>query len=233
MAIPGHDWLDEADAYVDSVHYVIRDGKMDILFYSDNPASQAMFNMLQALLQLDCQAAKVRSNSESTPSRQQKGSGLKRARDSDETACPFNNRVNEQRAAAAAMLVENLLSFVIGAYILKTQATLQHNLHAAKYEAGAEHLKVAFTVNLPIASRHPGCLLVMGDLNDNHVWMPIQPTALSTAVDQLDVPDVADDGVMLAKAAAFIRACLHALTSYPTMPTINVHQGVSSRLLLR
>ncbi len=114
---------------------------------------------------------------------------------------------------------------MIGVYELKTHAALQIDLQKAKTQAGAEHLQLAFTVSMPIASRHPGCMLVMGDLNANFIWMPILPGKPSEAVDQIDAPDIADGGATLARAAHLIRARLDSLASSRYMASINAHEG--------
>ena len=127
-------------------------------------------------------------------------------------------------------LLDSLISFVIGVYELQTHAALDDKLLALRRQAGAKHLQLAFTVSPPIAPRHPGCLVVLGDLNANYIWMPIDPKAPSRAVHQVDAHDVADNGATLAMAAAFIRARLHTLSAYHTMSTINQPPGTSSRL---
>ena len=118
-------------------------------------------------------------------------------------------------------MLQRLVSFVIGSYDLRTHAGLEGDLRTAKCQDGATHLQLAFSVSMPVARRQPGCLLVMGDVNAKHIWMPIRPTTLADAVGQMDAPDMPDDGSMLARAADLIRNRLGALTSSPNMPTIN------------
>ncbi|KAK9824870.1 hypothetical protein WJX74_002027 [Apatococcus lobatus] len=114
-------------------------------------------------------------------------------------------------------------------------ACLQHHQfpeppRIGKAAGEAEHLQSAFTVSITRASRrHPGCLMVMGDLKEHHIWLPIRPRAISKPAAQIDAPDADDGGDTLSKAAGFIKDCLYQLASSPHMLTINQVLGIWTR----
>ena len=220
LAVPGHVWLRELGVNVGESHrYTLRQGKSDLIMYCDNATSHSMLDQLQALLERDAAAARQLHDPESSQAAQQ---GIKRASNRQPVEA---GRLSRSSAAGGprdtAQLLRQLLSFVVGIYKLKSHAALQTNFHLAMEQATAKHMQLAFTVSIPRASRqHPGCLLVMGDLNQNHIWLPIQPRAISRPVDQIDAWD-ADDGDILSDAAQYIKNRLHKLASSPSMLNIN------------
>ncbi len=69
VAVPGHRWLDQLEAYVQDKHYVMREGKTDYIFYCDNKASHSMLDQLQAALHDSNQATRAQHDSEAGSSR--------------------------------------------------------------------------------------------------------------------------------------------------------------------
>lgn len=228
LAVPGHAWLEELQVDVGaSRRYILRQGKSDLIIYCDNAASHSMLDDLQHLLERDARQLHESECSEAAQQGTKRGSD----RESSEAGRPSGRSTAAASSADTVQLLQRLLSFVIGIYELKSHAALRRKHLLAMQQGNAEHLQLAFTVSIPRASKgHPGCLLVMGDLNANHIWLPIRPRDISRSTEQIDAWDADDGGETLSSAAQYIKTCLHKLASRPSMLTINRVSGELSQL---
>lgn len=209
IALPGQEWLKPIEAVVDGRVFKIRRGKTDIIFYADNAASHAKLNEVAAQLS-NRQTRAAQQRAASRDSAQPQDSIRKRQRESQSSDAASEDdgmEVAENDAKHKIdQLLEQLIFFIVGVYEIKTPEKLARELPKLKRQAGAAHLQLAFTVGMLRQHRHPGCLVVLGDLNSNYIWQPLLPSDLSKPVNQIDAADNPADEAERAQAISFVRS---------------------------